>query len=648
MDAVISIGGQSFIDGIVRLLGPALQPLRTPMPIALPGLTNGTLSIRRFEPVLPGSRPGEIELEVEFELAGEVLLLASAAVGNVTLTPGTGDINLGAATGTVAQPVRNGTLATSPGSGTVGPATALTLDALSGTVQLAGAPDAALNLAAIAGTLQFPAGVGTIALPFPAVVPVAVDLSRGGPLVARVSLAPLVNGGATGGADAPIDITTGFGLDFDFSVANLVPPAPPAAFAATLRTEITQALNAVATQLLNGLPAVAQPVPNLQNIADDLTTALAGAVTSTLTDAFTGLKARTGRLIFPTPGAGSSCDVRALPTAGKTRLAVAADGSIVLQVGFDRLPIAATDTFSAFTPTGIVDTGVAVSNFFVRDLLACLLERAPNLTLLSGAPALVNTPPAVTATWPAVTLTLGPFAFSGSLVLTIAGTPGAPGPASPKAVRLDFALADTFSWGIVGQVLSVSFGIRLPIAFDLNNLAALTALRLTARPVRLAFSFGAGSGLTAWLVVMAVLIGATAFVGPVPIIAPFLIAGAALVGILPHVVLAMIGRVLFNHIDQVLAPLRLLQSPAAVPSGIFEAFGDLVATTLVLDDLYGSGVLRTPTTPWTVLPLSNRGKPPRPAPGDRPRPQPGTTPVPPTAPGTIPVAPRGTTTGTRP
>jgi len=110
----------------------------------------------------------------------------------------------------------------------------------------------------------------------------------------------------------------------------------------------------------------------------------------------------------------------------------------------------------------------------------------------------------------------------------------------------------------------------------------------------------------------------------------------------------MIGRVLFNHIDQVLAPLRLLQSPAAVPPGIFEAFGDLVPTTLVLDDLYVAGVLRTPTAPWTVLPLSNRGKPPRPAPGDRPRPQPGTTPVPPTAPGTIPVAPHGTTTGTRP
>jgi len=179
MDAVISIGGQSFIDGIVRLLGPALQPLRTPMPVALPGLTNSTLSIRRFEPVLPGSRPGEIELEVEFELAGEVLLLASAPLDQVT-----GEINLGAATGTVSQPARTGTLTTSQGSGTVGP-TALALDALSGTVQLAGEPDAALNLGAIAGTLRFPPGGGAIALPFPAVVPVAVDLSRGGPLVAR-------------------------------------------------------------------------------------------------------------------------------------------------------------------------------------------------------------------------------------------------------------------------------------------------------------------------------------------------------------------------------------------------------------------------------------------------------------------------------
>ena len=54
----------------------------------------------------------------------------------------------------------------------------------------------------------------------------------------------------------------------------------------------------------------------------------------------------------------------------------------------------------------------------------------------------------------------------------------------------------------------------------------------------------------------------------------------------------MIGRVLFNHIDQVLAPLRLLQfRPPRCRRESFEAFGDLVPTTLVLDDLYVAGVL---------------------------------------------------------
>jgi hypothetical protein len=162
-----------------------------------------------------------------------------------------------------------------------------------------------------------------------------------------------------------------------------------------------------------------------------------------------------------------------------------------------------------------------------------------------------------------------------------------------------------------------------------------------------------GGGLTAWLIGLAVLIAVPPLVGPFPTIFPFLAALAALVAVLPHVVLAMIGRVLFNHIDQVLAPLRLLQSPAAVPPGVFEAFGDLVPTTLVLDDLYVAGVLRTPTAPWTVLPLSNPGKPPvfkpaGPLPAGPKPPPPGTTPVPPTAPGTIPLAPGGTATGTQP
>ena len=46
-----------------------------------------------------------------------------------------------------------------------------------------------------------------------------------------------------------------------------------------------------------------------------------------------------------------------------------------------------------------------------------------------------------------------------------------------------------------------------------------------------------------------------------------------------------------------------LRSPAAIPFGIFEAFGKLVPAKITLDDLVATGTLATPVSPWGLLPL---------------------------------------------
>lgn len=73
---------------------------------------------------------------------------------------------------------------------------------------------------------------------------------------------------------------------------------------------------------------------------------------------------------------------------------------------------------------------------------------------------------------------------------------------------------------------------------------------------------------------------------------------------IPFIVTGIVGGLLATNIGQVLGGLhRALESPAALPPGIFEAFGKLVPTTMVVDDLEAGGVLETPTSPWAVLPL---------------------------------------------
>ena len=666
MDAVISIGGQSFVDGLVRILGPALQPLRAPMPLALPGLSNSFLSVRNIQPVFPSAQAGTIELDLQIDLTAEVLLVASVRAGTVNITLGNGTVTWPGTSGTVTEQERAGTLAINqnPNAGTetgtiAGVNTVLTmaLNQLSGSVRLpAPTNPTSLNINQIVGSIQLPAGTGNLGLPLPAVVPVAVDFTRDAPLRAHVFLSPVVNNQGTA-VDTPINARTGFGLVFHIEQATAQVDALAGNAVTALQAALTNAFNTLASQLLQGLPALTQPATNLPIVVTNVTNAIPAAAQTMLVDAFRSLKARTGRLIFPVPAAGSSCDVGALPTDGKARIFLAA-GSPVLQIGLDRLPIppppSPGSTFLPFTPTATVDTGVLLTNIFVRDLLACLIEKFPNLSLPLLPPTLspATTVTPVTATWTGVTLTVGPLAFTGTMTLTIAGTPAGPGlPPSPKSITLAFALGAAVGAPLViFPALTATLAFALPIAFDLNELASITSLRLTTPvppvPPPPTFTFGMGAGLIVVFVALAIGLLLPAFAVPFPIAWPGFAFLAAFVLAFPFIVTGIVGGLLATNVAQVLGGAhRLLKSPAALPPGIFEAFGNLVPTTMVVDDLDAAGVLRTPSSPWAVLPLVTRRREPPPPPpeggGE------GEPPVPPSPPDTpiTPVPGHGTTRG---
>jgi hypothetical protein len=317
------------------------------------------------------------------------------------------------------------------------------------------------------------------------------------------------------------------------------------------------------------------------------------------------LRARTGRLIYPPPASGSSCEVSLLPTVSRAAISPGFAGSPILHVGFDRAAIPAGTPFPAFNPTGIVDTGVTLTNAYVRDLLACMIEKFPNLSLTTLPPALTNTPALSGARWTGVTLTLGPLAVAGTMTLAIAGTPGGTGGVIPKAITLTFALTGNVSVGIFAPALRVGLTFTLPIAFDLNGLASITALRLSGVPLITVFTFGLGFPLALALVLAGIALASPmAVVGIAPILWLGFAALGLVVGVLPFVIVGIIGGLLGRAVGQVLGGFhRVLESTPAIPSGIFEAFGRLVPTTMVVDDLVATGVLQTPTSPWAVLPL---------------------------------------------
>ena len=145
-DTVVSIGGQSFVDGLWRLLGPALEGLTNPLPLALPGFTNATMRITQIVPVFPGSPPpaGALNLLATVELAAEALLNVNASAGDFTVTLGTQDLSLTNLTGTINLPEQRGNLTNIRLSGTL-PAPSGTLSLGPGTGDLT-LPSAAARL----------------------------------------------------------------------------------------------------------------------------------------------------------------------------------------------------------------------------------------------------------------------------------------------------------------------------------------------------------------------------------------------------------------------------------------------------------------------------------------------------------------------
>lgn len=86
-DSVVSIGGQSFIDGVWRIFGPTLEGLTNPLPIAIPGLTNAQFRITDLIPVIPGTPQsgGGLNVTALVSIVAEVLLTITEKSGGVTI-----------------------------------------------------------------------------------------------------------------------------------------------------------------------------------------------------------------------------------------------------------------------------------------------------------------------------------------------------------------------------------------------------------------------------------------------------------------------------------------------------------------------------------------------------------------------------------
>jgi hypothetical protein len=604
-DTVISIGGQSFVDGIWRLLGPALEGLTNPLPLTVPGFTNASMRVTQLVPVFPGTAlatGGALNVRATIELTAEALLQVTASAGEVAISLGPQALRLTDLAGTIGLPAQEGSLTDIriPGSLPTGP---VSLGPGTGTLRLPAAT-AALTGGNLTGTLTLPGELRLPGLPLPTIVPVALDLTPSGPFLLNASLVL--------GVTTPIGPATRFGLLFNVSEVTVGDiEFNPAALAVGLTSNLQRAVNRIVEQLRIPATIVQRPITEADVAA--MLAPVSAAVGGAFDEALTRLLAETGRLIYPPAGAGASCDVIALPTAGDAQLAVAGDGSFVLQVALNRAGTGDIPGFPAFSPMGITDCNLLVGNTFLLELLCCLVERLPAFTLAS--PAMTSTTDvAGTAhlsccNFNVATLDLGLVALVGGISVCIDGMAG-----STKT----FTLIGAFTQAT--PAIGISVGFTLPIAFDLDDLASLANLRVVGPPTA-AVSVTPNGGL-----VVALGLASFFLVGPA--------IGAAAI-ILLFAACGLATSLLTNAINTVLRQASLLRSPVSVPPGIFEAFGRLAPVTVMVDDLTAHGVLHTPTSPWALLPRIGIGKrrpPPNEPPAHPPQQQPPNEPAHPTLP----------------
>lgn len=590
-DTVISIGGQSLLDGVWRMLQPALQSLNNPLPVSLPGMNNSWVRIRNITPSWSTSAPAGLRLTVFVEVLGDILVTGSVKGDTLNLSLPRGNFTFpNSAFGKLQLPTQNlnitdlkltgvPAITTATGNISVAPST-------TATKQLP-ITDGTLDLSVLKGDFGFVAdSLGRVGLPLPALVPLALDLTRTSPARIDVTL-PL-------SVDPVIGPSTASGIRL-----NLGPPTAGAIStlrATTIANDITTALTLLLTQLGVTLPTPQltpffEPFENvgpkkaeIATMATAIATAAQTAILTVVTDALSGLAVQTGRLIFPPAGAGASCDVNVLPTLGEMQLVAATNGTPVLQVGFGRTSSTDIPRLPTSAPTSSGDTFLTVGNVFLLELLCCLVERLPGffLPVARSLPmrninldvrGFLHT---LCSNFNGVTINIGPLALVGGLSVCIDGASGA---------RKTISLVGNFAQIGGFTLANVNVAFTLPLTFDLDNLASVANLRGIGTP-----SVSASVSPNPALVAI-IAIGGILLIGPaVAVVANALLLAAC----------EMASRLLTSAVRTVLGMASLLNSPVAIPPGLFEAFGELVPMTVLIDDLTADCVLKTPTTPWSV------------------------------------------------
>lgn len=617
-DSAISIGGQSLLDGVWRILQPALPSLGNLFPVSVPGMTNGWVRIRKVTPSLVNAPPPRLKLDVEVEAGGDLLLTASVRAGILNLTlpnltvalpplpptslphfklPSTTDdlinITLPQISGRLPLATDDRTLMTPLDR----PKLTLAPD-LPGKMTL---PEASIPISVPGITttinLQEALGLGKLGLPLPAVIPLAINLTPN-PVPFTLSL-PLLEPRA-------IDSASAFGV-----LLELGPPGVTRAVALLDADRLASTIGIGLVPLLAQLRVPTDPAPaNLANavlpIAHQIIIAVQNAIDEVVEAAFTNLTARTGRLIFPKPADGSPCDVALLPTVALARVFTSTPNpemrtvsGPVIQVFFARTGVTAPPSPSDYfnfspvvsgRPDGpINDVEVRIGNGFLLELLCCLVEKLPKFTFSTAATTAVRGEDNCCG-WSGVTLNLWPLVLTGTLSLCVVGPP-----MMRKKIQLRGDFAQETNLGRIG----VKFTLELNLY--LNDVASVTGLRFASVALNPTVDFSLAGVVAAALAIAAtsaaVLLGAGFLASLVPALLVFLV-------VVPMLLINFVREQLRAAVETLLNAAHALTSPVAVPPAVFEAFGHLVPASVVVDDLTARGVLATPTSPWALAPIT--------------------------------------------
>lgn len=645
-DAVITIGGQSFVDGAWRLLAPALERLTNPLPLTLPGFTNSQVRVTNIVPVFPGTAGGTgLQIALTMEVTAEALLQVVTETGGATIALGPQTLNLTSLTGGIDLPAQTGSLTNLVFTGS-----AVAVGTGTGTLDLP-ATTGALSGVTGTGTVGLPPSISLPGLPLPAIIPIPLDLTQALPMVTSALVPISVTG--------PNAATRSSLL---FAALNPTVTPPAALSPATVNTLTTQLQAAVAQVIAQlGIPGTILQPPIAVATVQALLTPVPGLVAEAVEDALTLLLAETGRLLYPAPGPGASCDVLALPTTGEARLIPTPSNGFELQVGVSRVNgVGDILAFPAADPT--TEVRLMVGNTFLLSVLCCLVEKLPNFALPVAATTSTTDIAGIghlaCCNFTRVTAAFGPLAIGGAttdgLSVCIDGAVG-----GPKTFSIVGSFAQTVPnvvpllSGVFPTIASISVRFTLPVAIDLDDTAALANLRIFGTPPAATVTVAPTGGLFGLLLafILIVVAGALAIAFAVgwlaaPIVLPivtFLPAvAAAIVLTLVFLVCGAVNFVLRNAVRMVLSGASLLKSPVTIPPGLLEAFGRISPARVTIDDLEAISVMHTPTSVWGLLPrigIPKRrppknpdGKVPRPneprQPGgatDRPKASPGTT-----------------------